>query len=83
MNRLLAFSLVLLLAANALGQRITASLDRSTTSVGKSVGLAINCENFQPRNIPRLQAIPGLRIASAAAEQKLQLANGKRTSFII
>ena len=83
MSRILAFSFVLLLAANALGQKVSASLDRSTTSVGESVGLTINCENFQPRSIPRLQVIPGLRIASAATEQKIQLANGKRTSFII
>ena len=80
MNRILAFSFVLLLAANALGQTVSASLDRSATSVGESVTLSITCTNFSPSSQPMLPSIPGLRFSSAGTSRKFQLGSGGRTS---
>ena len=80
MNRILAFSFVLLLAANALGQAVSASLDRSATSVGESVTLSIPCTNFSPSSQPMLPSIPGLRFSSAGTSRKFQLGSGGRTS---
>jgi len=80
MNRILAFSFVLLLAANALGQAVSASLDRSATSVGESVTLSITCTNFSPSSQPMLPSIPGLRFSSAGTSRKFQLGSGGRTS---
>ncbi|MDP6795117.1 MAG: BatD family protein [Verrucomicrobiota bacterium] len=69
-----------MLAANALGQQVSASLDRSTTSVGESVNLSIVCNDFTPSSQPVLPSIPGLRFASAGTSRQFQFANGKRTS---
>lgn len=80
MNRTIAFSLMLLLAANALGQKVSASLDRSATSVGESVTLSITCTNFSPLSQPTLPSIPGLRLANAGTSRQFQLNNGGRTS---
>ena len=80
MSRILAFSFLLLLAANALGQAVSASLDRSATSVGESVTLAITCTNFSPSSQPMLPSISGLRFSSAGTSRKFQLGNGGRTS---
>ena len=71
MSRILAFSFVLLLAANALGQKVSASLDRAATSVGESVTLSITCTNFTPSSQPMLPSIRGLRFSSG----------GRRASF--
>jgi hypothetical protein len=79
MSRILAFSFLLLLAANALGQAVSASLDRSATSVGESVTLAITCTNFSPSSQPMLPSISGLRFSSAGTSRKFQLGNGGRT----
>ncbi|MAE30193.1 MAG: hypothetical protein CMO43_01125, partial [Verrucomicrobiales bacterium] len=69
-----------MLAANALGQQVSASLDRATTSVGESVTLSIVCTDFTPSSQPAMPSIPGLRIASAGTSRQFQFANGKRTS---
>ncbi len=80
MSRILAFSFVLLLAAKAPGQEVSASLDRASTSVGESVTLSIICTDFSPSSQPVLPSIPGLRFASAGTSQQFQFVNGKRTS---
>jgi hypothetical protein len=80
MSRTFAFSLVLLLVANAVAQKVSASLDRSATSVGESVNLSITCTNFTPSTQPILPSIPGLRFSSAGTSRQFQLDNGKRTS---
>ena len=80
MSRILAFSFVLLLAASALGQKVSASLDRAATSIGESVTLSITCTNFSPSSQPMLPSIPGLRFANAGTSRQFQLDNGKRTS---
>ena len=80
MSRILAFSFVLLLAANALGQKVSASLDRAATSVGESVTLSITCTNFTPSSQPVLPSIRGLRFSSAGTSRKFQLGSGGRTS---
>jgi hypothetical protein len=80
MSRILAFSFVLLLAANALGQKVSASLDRSATSIGESVTLSITCTNFSPSSQPMLPSIAGLRFSSAGTSRQFQLDNGRRTS---
>ena len=80
MSRILAFSFVLLLAANALGQKVSASLDRAATSVGESVTLSITCTNFTPSSQPVLPSIRGLRFSSAGTSRKFQLGGGGRTS---
>ena len=80
MNRIAVFSLVWMLAANALGQQVSVSLDRATTSVGESVTLSIVCTDFTPSSQPVMPSIPGLRIASAGTSRQFQFANGKRTS---
>jgi hypothetical protein len=72
MSRILAFSFVLLLAANALGQKVSASLDRAATSVGEGVTLSITCTNFTPSSQPMLPSIRGLRFSSGG-EQKLYM----------
>ena len=78
MNRTFAFSLMLLLAANALGQEVSASLDRASTSVGESVTLSIICNDFSPSSQPLLPSIPGLRFASAGTSRQFQFVNGKQ-----
>ena len=80
MSRIVTFSLVLMLAANALGQKVSASLDRATTSVGESVNLAIVCTDFSPSSQPVMPSIPGLRLASAGTSRQFQFTNGKRTT---
>ena len=80
MSRILAFSFVLLLAANALGQKVSASLDRAATSVGESVTLSITCTNFTPSSQPMLPSIRGLRFSSGGTSRKFQLGSGGRTS---
>ena len=80
MNRTFAFSLMLLLAANALGQEVSASLDRASTSVGESVTLSIICNDFSPSSQPLLPSIPGLRFASAGTSRQFQFVNGKQTA---
>ena len=80
MSRIVTFSLVLMLAASALGQQVSASLDRATTSVGESVNLAIVCTEFSPSSQPVMPSIPGLRFASAGTSRQFQIANGKRTT---
>jgi hypothetical protein len=80
MSRILAFSFALLFTANALGQAVSASLDRATTSVGESVTLSINCTNFSPSSQPMLPSISGLRFSSAGTSRKFQLGSGGRTS---
>ena len=71
---------MMLLAANALGQKVSASLDRSATSIGESVTLSINCTNFSPSSQPMLPSIAGLRFSSAGTSRQFQLNNGRRTS---
>jgi len=71
---------MMLLAANALGQKVSASLDRSATSIGESVTLSINCTNFSPSSQPMLPSIAGLRFSSAGTSRQFQLENGRRTS---
>ena len=80
MSRILAFSFALLFTANALGQSVSASLDRVTTTVGESVNLSINCTNFSPSSRPILPSISGLRFSSAGTSRKFQLGGGGRTS---
>ena len=80
MSRILAFSFALLFTANALGQSVSASLDRATTTVGESVNLSIVCTDFTPSSQPVLPSIPGLRFASAGTSRQFQFTNGKRTS---
>jgi len=80
MSRILAFSFALLSTANALGQSVSASLDRVTTTVGESVNLSINCTNFSPSSRPILPSISGLRFSSAGTSRKFQLGGGGRTS---
>ena len=80
MSRILAFSFALLFTANALGQSVSASLDRATTTVGASVNLSINCTNFTPSSQPILPSISGLRFSSAGTSRKFQLGGGGRTS---
>ena len=80
MSRILAFSFALLFTANALGQSVSASLDRATTTVGESVNLSINCTNFSPSSRPILPSISGLRFSSAGTSRKFQLGGGGRTS---
>jgi len=80
MSRILAFSFVLLLAANALGQKVSASLDRAATSIGESVTLSVTCTNFSPSSQPMLPSIPGLRFANAGTSRQFQLVNGGRIS---
>jgi len=80
MSRILAFSFVLLLAANALGQKVSASLDRAATSVGESVTLSITCTNFTPSTQPKLPSIRGLRFSSGGTSRKFQLGSGGRTA---
>ena len=70
MSRTLSFSFVLLLAANALGQKVSASLDRAAPSVGESVPLSITCTNFPPSSQPMLPSVRGLRFSSAGTSQK-------------
>jgi len=80
MSRILAFSFALLFTANALGQSVSASLDRATTTVGESINLSINCTNFTPSSQPILPSISGLRFSSAGTSRKFQLGGGGRTS---
>ncbi len=80
MSRILAFSFALLFTANALGQSVSASLDRATTTVGESINLSINCTNFSPSSRPILPSISGLRFSSAGTSRKFQLGGGGRTS---
>ena len=80
MSRILAFSFALLFTANALGQSVSASLDRATTTVGESINLSINCINFSPSSQPILPSISGLRFSSAGTSRKFQLGGGGRTS---
>ena len=80
MSRILAFSFALLFTANALGQSVSASLDRATTTVGESINLSINCTNFSPSSQPILPSISGLRFSSAGTSRKFQLGGGGRTS---
>ena len=80
MSRILAFSFALLFTANALGQSVSASLDRATATVGESVNLSINCTNFTPSSQPILPSISGLRFSSAGTSRKFQLGGGGRTS---
>jgi len=80
MSRVVAFSFVWILAANALGQQVSSSLDRTTTSVGESVNLSIVCTDFSPSSQPVLPSIPGLRFTSAGTSRQFQFNNGKRTS---
>ena len=80
MSRIVTFSLVLMLAASALGQQVSASLDRVTTSVGESVNLAIVCTEFSPSSQPVMPSIPGLRFASAGTSRQFQFVNGKQTA---
>ena len=76
MSRILAFSFVLLLAAKAPGQEVSARLDRAATSVGESVTLSIICTDFSPSSQPVLPSIPGLRFASAGTSQQFHFVNG-------
>ena len=80
MIRIVAFGFVLLLAANALGQKVSASLDRASTSVGESVTLSIICTDFSPSSQPVMPSIPGLRFASAGTSRQFQFVNGKQTA---
>ena len=80
MSRILAFSFALLFTANALGQSVSASLDRATTTVGESINLSINCTNFSPSSRPILPSISGLRFSNAGTSRKFQLGGGGRTS---
>ena len=80
MSRILAFSFALLFTANALGQSVSASLDRAATTVGESVNLSINCTNFSPSSRPILPSISGLRFSSAGTSRKFQRGGGGRTS---
>ena len=80
MSRILAFSFALLFTANALGQSVSARLDRATTTVGESINLSINCTNFSPSSQPILPSISGLRFSSAGTSRKFQLGGGGRTS---
>ena len=80
MRRIFAFNFALLFVSNALGQEVSASLDRAATSIGESVTLSITCTNFSPSSQPMLPSIPGLRFANAGTSRQFQLDNGKRTS---
>jgi|TARA_B100002003_G_scaffold160922_1_gene149424 hypothetical protein len=80
MNQTVAFSFALLFVSNALGQQVSASLDRASTSIGESVTLSITCIDFSPSSQPVMPSIPGLRFASAGTSRQFQFVNGKRTS---
>ena len=82
MIRLIAFNLLLLVAADAYAQRATATLDRSTVAVGEGVGFSIACENFQPSTLPRPPLIPGLRIANSGSGRSFQLGGGQQVSTL-
>ena len=80
MSRILAFNFALLFVSNALGQEVSASLDRAATSIGESVTLSVTCTNFSPSSQPMLPSIPGLRFANAGTSRQFQLVNGGRIS---
>ncbi len=80
MRQILSLFFLLIFSDNAFGQKVSASLDRSTTSVGESVTLAIVCTDFSPTSQPVLPSIPGLRFANAGTSRQFQFANGKRSS---
>jgi hypothetical protein len=74
---LFLFSLVVM-ASSANAASLTASLDRSTTTVGESVTLSIVAEGGSLRGQPQVPQIPGVQFANPQLSQQFTSVNGQQ-----
>lgn len=75
----LALALLLVLCAKASAQSMVATIDPPTVEPGESSTLAVDFVNCQPKNIPAVPGVAGLKIVYRGESTQVRSFNGNQT----